>query len=116
MTNENNVNELLVNNELDMGIDVFPIYQLSLYGSLPPEFNVLYMEYKCKIIEKDNDLQKEYIRDQIRFLDGVYTPEELNIRNYHVRPEPEFFNFLMMHHFSFRIGKEYHNAPILGVW
>lgn len=117
MMNENNGNQLITNNVLDMGIDLFPVYQHALYGALPPNFEVLYSEYKCAIIEKGNNLSKEYIQNQIRFLDGdIYTPEELNIKNYSVRPEPEFLEYLLQVHYSFRIGEEYFNVPIVGVW
>lgn len=114
--NEND-NEVAINNILDMGINMFPIYQKCIHRSLPPEFNELYSEYTAKIIEKDNDLTPEYIRSQIQLLQGkIYTPQELNIPNFTVRPEPEVINFLLTYHYCFKLGNEYLNVPIVGVW
>lgn len=111
-------NELTLNNSmLDMGIDIFPIYQQCIHRSFPPGFDELYSEYTVKIIEKDNDLSKDSIRSQLQLLRGdVYTPQELNIPVYTVRQEPEVFDFLMTYYYCFRIGKEYQNVPVVGVW
>lgn len=114
---EEKKNSLITSQVPDMGIDMFPIYRRSMYKKQTPEFAALYEEYLAEILRLDNDLDKEYVRSQIQFIEeGIYVPEELGIEKYKVRPKPEVINFLIMVHYSFRIGKEFFNVPIKGVW
>lgn len=106
--------------KMELGIDIFPIYQSQLYRSIP-NFEDIHTEYLFQLTMKQTNQTISQTRELIDEIKSGKDLSSFDIQDevtdlLSLNKKAELLNYLILHHYSFSIVNDIVHMPIKGVW